>query len=641
MMLLRFLVTWLALLPLCRAIDSCRNPGDDSCGPVEPGLESVTMQNLMQHKAMRDLDLAALSETDILARNASGGHPRRYTDYDLELATKMLESPAGLLYFHSSKAVIKLCEYRAAMMTHVKNNGSGEVFVDDDINKIMANWCSEYTNMTGNPCDAHEPFNEVLTGTRCVLEAANKEYGYPTLQMFATSMELFDVAREDCMPDIIHNLKQEEGLADKCPGEWGKNPGAAEEAHVKEENQDHSLAEIDPMTSLTQSSSKVQAVVIATQEIWRVAEQIEDLADSLHGGSVEHFRMQQLSSLWKTPCATLGCDEGSWKDIEDVLYDHTAKLIELDVSSAVVHHLVEARGRVRRAHMKIMNSEPVLEALRANQHDSNNRSAATSDAIAFISSESARAGAGASHYDPVFRHGSRVLHAMETMIEIAGDLGVPLFTTSNALVESDSEEVAKEGTGLWRRRRRDRRRRRRRRRGGFWSAVGGAVKSVGNAVVSAAKTVVKVIVDTFKCMSVSVGKTVGFERQFSQSTALGVKVTLEDASNMADWVMGKGFSVCRTFKVHCTVTVAAGIKAMVGCSVGLSFSMQVAFDSCGSVQFDINVATGGGCSYPSTACPNIPAFKAAKIECKEEVGVGLTIMCAKFNLKTGKYEGGR
>ena len=69
--------------------------------------------------------------------------------------------------------------------------------------------------------------------------------------------------------------------------------------------------------------------------------------------------------------------------------------------------------------------------------------------------------------------------------------------------------------------------------------------------------------------------------------------------------------------------------------------MQVAFDSCGSVQFDINVATGGSCAWPSAACPYIPGFKALKIDCVKEVGAGLTIMCAKFNLKTGAYEGGR
>ena len=327
--------------------------------------------------------------------------------------------------------------------------------------------------------------------------------------------------------------------------------------------------------SLAQTSSKTKAAVVVAQEIWRVSGGIQSLADSLHDGSVDDFQMQHVTSMWQETCATLGCDAESWKDIEDALHDHTAELIELNAPLAAIHGHIEAKGRARRAHMKIMNSKPVQDALQLAK--SGNYSAAAADPIAFMTSRSARAGSGAMRYDPSFRHSSRVLHAIETMIQIASDQGVALTSATEIgeLVSADSTTSVGWGGRRRRRRRRDPRRRRRRR-GGFFGSVGNAVSSVATAVVHVATTVVTAIVDTFRCMSVSVGQTVGYNKQFSTSTSLGVKVTLEDSSNMADWIMGKSFAVCRTFKVHCTVGVAVGFKAAAGCE-GCSSHMRNRF----------------------------------------------------------------
>ena len=363
------------------------------------------------------------------------------------------------------------------------------------------------------------------------------------------------------------------------------------------------------------------------------------LAESLHDASVDDIQKHDLTSMWQETCATLGCDAESWQDIEDALYDHTAALVENNAPIVAIHHHIQARGRARRAYMKIASSKAALQLLQSSQAQTQNHSATVVGPIAFMTAQSARAGAGARRYDPAFRHGSRVLHAVETMLVIAAEQGVALTSTSEVETVEDTSKVDSGWGGRRRRRRRrDRRRRRRRdrrRRGGWWGSVTRAVSSVATAVVHVAKVVVTAVVDTFSCMGISVGQSVGYERTFPPITSLALKVTMEDSIGIATWAAGHTFAVCTTFKVHATVGVGVGSKAPVGCSIGVSFGLQAVFDSCGNVQFDVSVGVGGACSWPAFVCPLIPILAA--FECKQEVGVGLTVMCGKFNLKTGQY----
>lgn len=71
---------------------------------------------------------------------------------------------------------------------------------DGDVDSIIVHWCAAFTNITGHPCSAAEPFSEMVAGTRCVLEAAATKTGQPTVSEFASIMELFDTAEEDYNP---------------------------------------------------------------------------------------------------------------------------------------------------------------------------------------------------------------------------------------------------------------------------------------------------------------------------------------------------------------------------------------------------------------------------------------------------------
>ena len=221
----------------------CTNGDDDTCIPVDSPPSSDTSNTLVQHKFKRLKEYQELNTGESTAKNVpNGSHPRRYTEADLGEATNLVESPAGMLYYHASKAVIQLCEYRTATVQQIGLEPDAPNEVPDgpdagDVDLIMENWCHEFTNLTGRPCDVHEPFNEILAGTRCVLEAAATEYGYPTLPMFATAMELFEAAAEDCMPPLANAFGSiEQGAADSCPGEWGAVADEAREDHVTEEN---------------------------------------------------------------------------------------------------------------------------------------------------------------------------------------------------------------------------------------------------------------------------------------------------------------------------------------------------------------------------------------------------------------------
>ena len=83
-----------------------------------------------------------------------------------------------MLFYEASKASIKLCEYRMNVMGLEEETNYSKFEADDiEVNAIMKDWCAELTNITGMPCSVTEPFNEMVTATRCVLEAAHDKYG--------------------------------------------------------------------------------------------------------------------------------------------------------------------------------------------------------------------------------------------------------------------------------------------------------------------------------------------------------------------------------------------------------------------------------------------------------------------------------
>lgn len=90
----------------------------------------VTANSLVQRKMV--VAEQELSDAETTARNDTGGHPRRYTGVDLTDAIKLVESPAGLLYFHAAKAMIQLCEYKVAAVQGLGSEGK-DLYVGNSI----------------------------------------------------------------------------------------------------------------------------------------------------------------------------------------------------------------------------------------------------------------------------------------------------------------------------------------------------------------------------------------------------------------------------------------------------------------------------------------------------------------------------
>lgn len=645
-MMLGLLVALFAVIvPLGEATDTCRNAAGASSCTSASGSSLVQRKSDVRESTIQEMsgseDENSQSTNASIGNGSSPGLPKRYTMEDLDSAKELVESPTGMLLFHATKAAVNLCEFKAFALG-APENGNMSSIADPigHIDGIMEPWCSELTRFMNRTCDSSEPFAELVTQTRCVLEASLAQTGFPQAPVFAFALEMMDIAEWDCMSHIEARLGTREAVPMKCPGELGSAPTDAEIQHANEESGSGDL-------SLAELSSEAQAAGAATQEVWRVVGHVEQLANRLHEESTPTFEMEAIKSLWQQTCNTLDCDVSSHKDITDALYGHTAKLIELDAPGAAIHHHIKAMGHARRAYMKMMQSKPLQDGFKAMRLESLNHSAviASSKAfVAFLEAPSQRAAAGTMTYSAMWKSTTQILSAVETIVQIAKDLDVPLLQGSHTATAASAEEDEEVDGGAvgWGGRRRRRRSRRRRRCCEILNAIAQGATEVAGGVVHAANAVGSVLEDTFACASLSIGETVGFEKSFTQYTSMGLKITMEDASAMVEWIKHKRFSVCRAFKIHATVAVAgpAPKNPLGGCSAGVAFNMEAHIDSCGSAQVGVSVSFGGGCNTVHPNCGSATGFmKKFKIDCIKEYFISATVACAKFELPSGKYIG--
>lgn len=645
------------LVPLAEATDICRNAAGASACTSASG--SSFVQRKSDVRASTFQEVSGSEDKNYQSTNPSTGNessspglPRRYTVQDLDRAKELVESPTGMLLYHAAKASVNLCEFKAFALGAPENgNGSSIEDPTGHIEGIMGPWCSELTRYMNRTCDSSEPFAELVTQTRCVLEASIAQTGFPQAPAFAFAMELMDIAEWDCMSHIEARLGTREAVPMKCPGEWGNAPTDAEIQHADEETDTGGLY-------LAEFSSEAQVASATAQEVWRVAGHVEYLANRLHEEPARKFETEAIKSLWQQTCKTLGCDVNSYNDITDALYGHTAKLIELDAPGAAIHHHIKAMGHARRAYMKMMQSKPLQDGFEAMRLESLNYSAAIASSkafVAFLEAPSQRAAVGTMTYNAMWKSTTQMLSAVETMVQIAKDLDVPLLQGSHTATAASAEENEgshmataasadknEGGTARWGGRRRRRRDRRRRRCCNVVKVVEQGVTHVAAEADKAARVVGRVLEDTFACASLSIGETVGFEKSFTQYTGMGLKVTLEDASAFAGWIQHGSFSVCRTLKIHATVTVAgpAPKNPLGSCSAGVAFNLEAHIDSCGSAQIGVSVSFGGGCNTVHPNCGSATGFmKKLKIDCVKEYFISATVACAKFELPSGKYVG--
>lgn len=567
--------------------------------------------------------------------------PRRFTDDDLSHAKELMESPGGMLLYYHTKAMVNLCEYKAYITGPPETRPTDHEGIEEEmarnISFLIQPWCEELNKFEDHDSCSDSVY-ELMTRTRCILEKGMETTSFPPPPMFAFAIEMADITREDCLADLEMEL-EDEAFLPHCPGEWG--------ADVIEDEENLSLAQL---------SSESQAAVSATQEVWRASGHIEHLAHRLHKENVQTSVMGFVKSTWQSTCANFGCDASSYEDITDALYGQTANLLELKAPGAHIYHHIRAIGRARRAYMKIMNKMPIQEAVHAQTTESLNHS--LSDAIGFLHFAAApsRQKTGTHRYERMFSQSTRVLSAIETMIEVSHDLGVPLFeggqmaaavgTESEAhdsdIKQKENSSSDSESEWWWSRRRRRRRRRvsyRRRRR---WGWFGSVVKTVAAAVPAVVSKVGQVLKDTFACASLSTGQTIGYERDINNFVSVGLYLTEEIAYAFKDWFEGKPFSLCRAFKIHATASIAGPVpkNKFASCNAGIAFNIECFFDTCGAFELGISVAFSAGCSVMSRECPWIPIMQGIA-DCKRSYFVGLTVVCAKFNLVTGEYTGSK
>jgi hypothetical protein len=589
--------------------------------------------------------------------------PKRLSAADVRDAEELLKSPGGYLVYYASKASVDLCKYAAF---NVSEAGGVAMVSHIEVDAIMAGWCAELTNITGTPCSAAEPFNEMVAATRCFLERANEMSGRPTVAEFASAVEIFDAA-EECMKPVIAGLGsyQRVGFDNHCPGEWGPEPGPAQDAFADTENGEDA--------SLSQTTARIEAAVSAVRAVWRAAGHVGRHADRLHHdtSSDDYINMRNLPSIWKKPCEALGCERNSWMDIEDVLHDHTAELIELNAPVVAIYHHIASRKSARRAHMKMAVDES-RDHQHLNSQGFQNQSAVYESGIEFLTRQSNRAESGARRYDSHVRHFGRILSAIQFMSYMAAKQGVSLRAPKaqgvpcdgsmmnwifqekdrrcrlnpdgsfEAVIDTPEESKANGYKQNHPRRRRQcggkhmpsRRRQKthRRRRCG---------DHVDTEAFEAIGEVVTEFVDAFQCVGVAIGKTTGYEATIPGGISIAVKVTQEHATNLVNWIVDKGFKTndhCQQLKFHITATKGMGEAMSYGVRftpAGISFGGEFLIDTCLNQIFQISASAGSSIAVDTIAgsigCNK--AFKYVGLRCVTEFGGSFSMFCIKFTFK--------
>ena len=274
---------------------------------------------------------------------------------DIEAGKELLEGKYGKLYALYMESMVNFITYWARAIQRVGQtagpngtNLTAETPSKDEMKKIFHEWRTELLKFEKCP---EEPLDmEACMGvTRCLVES---EVGKSiNASFFATFVEIqTEVATTQIKDFELHFKEAKKTAVPLCSGEGPENP--AEPTEVAEF--------IDQFEASSERQWRAVSAVATVQH----AADLTERASAMRSNAVS----TDFQDIWHPPCATLGCDHSSFRDIAQTMHGHVAELVEVNAPAPVIRMYVRAmrtaihatkawigQGDFRRDHLLILD----------------------------------------------------------------------------------------------------------------------------------------------------------------------------------------------------------------------------------------------------------------------------------------------
>ena len=307
--------------------------------PLLPGLESGPKAKAQAIGTTDTPDSGATADNQDLSGQAQWSDDLQ-TAWDVDLQEKkhfeispenvaagkdLLSGPIGTLYVKFAKVMLDFISYYAKVIdgSGQTNLNTSRVYPDEDhMKNILAEWRVEVLKFEHCPEDPLD-MEACMGVTRCVVES---EVGKSiSASQFATFMDIHEQVVTIVMRDFeLYFQKPKHTVMPVCAGE----------PHASNSNVHEMASFMDQFEATSERQWRAASAVAMVQQ---AADLTERVSASAHDSTATHFQ-----DIWHPPCATLGCDKGSFVDISQTLHGHVSELVEVNAPGPVIRMYVRA-----------------------------------------------------------------------------------------------------------------------------------------------------------------------------------------------------------------------------------------------------------------------------------------------------------
>ena len=548
-----------------------------------------------------DVDLQEKKHFEISPENVAAGKD-------------LLSGPIGTLYVKFAKVMLDFISYYAKVIdgSGQTNLNTSRVYPDEDhMKNILAEWRVEVLKFEHCPEDPLD-MEACMGVTRCVVES---EVGKSiSASQFATFMDIHEQVVTIVMRDFeLYFQKPKHTVMPVCAGE----------PHASNSNVHEMASFMDQFEATSERQWRAASAVAMVQQ---AADLTERVSASAHDSTATHFQ-----DIWHPPCATLGCDKGSFVDISQTLHGHVSELVE-----------VNAPGPVIRMYVRAMRKAILASKMWIGQ--------ASSEDFGVILKGPGQHAASNRLYNQQLKRVAGVLEGAYALLMLRSDGG-----------QEGQKEVVRStsSSGWWGRRRRRRRRRTRRRRRNRrrrsrrrrsrrrrfrrrrrnrrrrrrWGL--NVIKAIGSAV----SNVVEILVEVFSCVGVAAGglnayvKKIMFSAQFGVVFGITVGAGL-GASSLLSMINGHQICVGVVFKIVFSAIIGhvVGDPGAAMTRAGVTIEAGITISGCsGALNVGISAGVAGAVVWASVTCVFGESL-LGYFKCAYGVAIGLTVFCCTFNV---------
>ena len=596
--------------------------------PLLPGLESGPKAKAQAIGTTDTPDSGATADNQDLSGQAQWSDDLQ-TAWDVDLQEKkhfeispenvaagkdLLSGPIGTLYVKFAKVMLDFISYYAKVIdgSGQTNLNTSRVYPDEDhMKNILAEWRVEVLKFEHCPEDPLD-MEACMGVTRCVVES---EVGKSiSASQFATFMDIHEQVVTIVMRDFeLYFQKPKHTVMPVCAGE----------PHASNSNVHEMASFMDQFEATSERQWRAASAVAMVQQ---AADLTERVSASAHDSTATHFQ-----DIWHPPCATLGCDKGSFVDISQTLHGHVSELVE-----------VNAPGPVIRMYVRAMRKAILASKMWIGQ--------ASSEDFGVILKRSGQHVASNRLYNQQLKRVAGVLEGAYALLMLRSDGG-----------QEGQKEVVRStsSSGWWGRRRRRRRRRTRRRRRNRrrrsrrrrsrrrrfrrrrrnrrrrrrWGL--NVIKAIGSAV----SNVVEILVEVFSCVGVAAGglnayvKKIMFSAQFGVVFGITVGAGL-GASSLLSMINGHQICVGVVFKIVFSAIIGhvVGDPGAAMTRAGVTIEAGITISGCsGALNVGISAGVAGAVVWASVTCVFGESL-LGYFKCAYGVAIGLTVFCCTFNV---------